>query len=122
MKKYIFWLFVIGMATFFFWPVGSDSGIYRYRHSLINRATLIGKSTDECKQELELKKEQVEAYEKAIALVDADFERMDAEIPVCPRTGQKSSLRITRDPRPELRAKINTLQEEIKVLESKVSS
>jgi chromosome segregation ATPase len=121
MKKYFFGLLLTGIAAFFFWPVGQDSGIYKYRQSVINRATLIGKSKDECKEELELKKEQVAAYEKAIAEFDADFERMNAEIPVCPRTGQKSTLRITHDPRPELRAKIETLQEEIKVLESKVS-
>ena len=121
-KKYIFLLLLIGVAAFFFWPVGKDSEICKSRRSLINRVILVGKSSDKCREELELKKAQVEAYEKAIAQVDADFERMNAEIPVCPITGKKSELNITEDPRPELRAKIQVLQEEIKVLESKVGS
>jgi len=121
MTKYIFWLIMIGLAAFFFWPVGQESAVYKYRHSAIDHATFSFKSNDECKQELELKKEQMAAYEDAIVKADEAFEKMAAEIPVCPQTGQRSPLRIKDDPRPELRAKVETLKEEIKVLESKVS-
>ena len=121
MAKYIFGLLIIGLAAFFFWPVGQDSGIYKSRQSLINRAIFIVKSRDECQEELEIKKGQLEAYEKGLEYCDAEFERMNAEIPVCPRTGQKSELRIIDDPRPDLRVKIQALEEEIKVLENKLS-
>jgi len=121
MTKYIFWMFMIGLAAFLFWQVGQESAVYKYRHSAIDRAIFAVKSNEECKQELEMKKEEMAAYEEAIVKVDEDIARMAAEIPVCPRTGQKSSLRITNDPRPELRAKIETLKVEIKVLENKTS-
>jgi hypothetical protein len=121
MTKYIFWLVLISLGAFFFWPVGQDSGVYKSRRSVIDRATFSVKSNEECKQELELKRAQVEAYEGAIVKADEAFERMAAEIPVCPRTGQRSPLIIKDDPRPELRGKIEVLKEEIKVLESKVS-
>ena len=121
MTKYIFWMFMIGLAAFFFWPVGQESAVYKYRHSAIDRAIFAVKSNEECKQELELKRAQVVAYEEAIVKADEAFERMAAEIPVCPRTGQRSPLTIKDDPRPELRTKVETLKEEIKVLEGKVS-
>jgi chaperonin cofactor prefoldin len=121
MTKYFFWVSLIGLVAFFFWPVGPESGIYKYRKAVINSATSTGKSSEECKQELELKRAQVVAYEEAIVKADEAFERMAAEIPVCPRTGQRSPLTIKDDPRPELRTKVETLKEEIKVLEGKVS-
>ncbi len=121
MAKYFFGALLIGLSVFFFWPVDQESAIYRYRHSITDSATNIGKSNDELKEELELKKAQLEAYEKGLEQAETNIQRMHDDAPVCPRTGQKAIVTITQDPRPDLRAKIDELKEEIRVLESKVS-
>ncbi len=121
MAKYFFGVLLIGMAAFFFWPVDKDSAIYKYRHSITDSAPGIGKSNDELKEELELKKAQLEAYEKGLEQADANIQHIYDDAPVCPRTGQKAIVTITQDPRPELRAKIDGLKEEIRALESKIS-
>ena len=125
MAKYIMGILLISLAAFFFWPVNKDSKIIEYRHSITskvtNSVTDIGKSNDELKEELELKKAQLEAWEKGLEQTEANIQRMYDEAPVCPRTGQKAIITLTQDPRPEIRAKIEGLREEIRVLESKVS-
>ncbi len=121
MAKYFFGALLIGLAVFFFWPVDKDSAIYGYRHSITDSATNIGKSNDELKEELELKKAQLEAYEKGLEQAETNIQHIYDDAPVCPRTGQKAIVTITHDPRPEVRAKIDQLKEEIRALESKIA-
>jgi len=47
-------------------------------------------------------------------------EKRNETAPICPKTGERLVTRLTKDPRPEVRDKIRVLEEEVRLLESKL--
>jgi len=76
--------------------------------------------SDEERQQLIInKKAELKAYEEGLQRIEEEDARLKANVGTCPITGQPNKVEMTKDPRPELRAKIETLKEEIRQLESK---
>lgn len=75
------------------------------------------KSEQEKQEFLAAKREELKAYEDALEKVEADIARM-SQVGNCPITGRPNEFRLDNDPRPELRAKIEKVKEEIRELES----
>jgi len=65
------------------------------------------------------KKAELKAYEEGLQRVDEEIERNRKNVGICPITGQPNQFVLENDPRPELRKKIEVLNQEIQQLESK---
>ncbi|MFA5074228.1 MAG: hypothetical protein WC539_10085 [Nitrospirota bacterium] len=119
MKKAILALFFI-IVIFYFLPASPDSRLSQIKSSVFGSFQSIGKSKADFREELKNKTAELEAYENALVKVEEDIRRMEANIPTCPRTGQKGTLTITQDPRPELHERINKAKEEVASLKKRI--
>ncbi len=117
MKKVIFFIFVVAVsvAAYYFWPSEPGGG----KMSVGDMVSSLGK---DYAQELALKQTELKATEDALNQVEAQIAQWDAETEkmICPQTGHKAIGHVEKDPRPELRERISTLQREIAKLELKV--
>jgi chromosome segregation ATPase len=114
MKKLLLFVF-IGMSAAYFYPAKPSSNLYKMQ----TRIKSVGKSEADYREELSYKRAELAAYEKAITDISANIERVIANGPVCPITGEKATTTVTDDPRDDLRAKCESLREEIRELEDK---
>jgi hypothetical protein len=86
------------------------------QHSPILSA--IGIPVQDKNELLSYKYEELKAYENALQQVEAQIAHDRAHVGTCPITGQPNQYILTQDPRPELQAKIDTIQGEIRRLEA----
>lgn len=122
MKKLFFLavLFIGATGALYYLPIKQDSALYGLKSFVVEKGASVKMSSADPQGEIRNKEEELRAYENAIAQIDAEDERIRADGPVCPTTGEKAISTITSDPRPELREKIQRLRSEIADLESKI--
>jgi hypothetical protein len=111
-------LLLLIAAAVWFYPAPPDSGFHRLQLQVRS----MGDSHEQEREELRGKKLELAEYERVIGEITAEDARMVENAPICPINGQKALTTMTQDPRPELRAKCDTLREEIRALEAKIGS
>ena len=116
-KKGFYLGLIVAAALLYFYPFSTDSSLYRIQSSLKS----IGKSEADYREELLSKQEELAAYEKMIEDIAIDFENAAANAPVCSKTGRQIEIKMTQDPRPELRRKCEGLRLEIQRIEEELS-
>lgn len=113
---------LVAIAGFYFFPASPDSRLSHIKSNVFGSLESIGKSKADFQEELRNKTVELEAYEQALVKVEDDIRRMEANIPTCPRTGQKGTLTITQDPRPELNERISKVKGEIAFIKNKIGN
>lgn len=105
-------LLLCALSALYFWPVQPDSGVATFRSRIFCMFEPNSKV-------LASKKAELVAYEEALQKLDEGVAKMQSEAGICPITGQPNKVTITEDPRPEIRARIDKLQAEIKSLKNR---
>lgn len=123
------WLCITGIivvASFFLWPAQPESRLYGVRNQVKDRFTSFGSvvglssSSEDDRQTIANKMAELQAYEAALQKVENDIATARANVGTCSITGQPNQFILNKDPRPEVQARIDTLKEEIRVLEKKM--
>jgi ribosomal protein L32/chaperonin cofactor prefoldin len=100
-----------------------DANLLQAQSRVVEKLRSFGKSADDVQKELEGKRSELQAYQKFLVDFDKELEAMEKRnetAPICPKTGERLVTRLTKDPRPEVRDKIRVLEEEVRLLESKL--
>lgn len=122
MKKIIF-LIIIIIAGYYFFTSSPDSRAGAFKnHALekLDSLASIGKSKADYEEELRAKTAELEAYEAGRQKMEEDFVKMEANLPTCPKTGQKAVFIEKPKVPQEVIDKIDKLKAEIAVLKTKV--
>ena len=109
-------LVMIGGASAFFFSSDSSAGLQKITTSL----KLIGKSDADLRQELYYKEANLGSLEKMIDDIGKQHENLVKNAPICPTTGRRATIKMTKDPRGELREQCKVLREEIRVLKEQL--
>lgn len=119
--KWFYVVCTIIVASLFLWPVQPESRLYVMRSQIIDHVKSIGSTVGlpDNSQEISHKKAELQAYEESLRSLDAQIESARANVGTCSITGQPNQFILGQDGRPEARAKIEQLKEEIKALENK---
>jgi chromosome segregation ATPase len=120
MKKFILLSF-IGLLALYCYPTRPDSRLSGIKNIIFASFQSTQKSDANYQEELQKKNAELKAWEDGIVKFDETIRKLEANAPICPITGQKQTLVVTKDPRPEMQEKITKLKEEIELLESKMN-
>lgn len=122
--KWIIIALIAASAVYFLLPGEPGPKFQAVRAKVVEQGKSIAKSVGspakssvENNELLANKRAELKAFEDALEKVDADIARMQSEVGICPITGQPNQFILKEDPRPEIRARIDKLKEEISQLE-----
>jgi hypothetical protein len=118
--KILFLFLLIAALAFFFVPLSPDSRLSQIKESVIGPIGSIGKSKMDYEKELQAKASELASYEEAKVKIEEDIARMEANLPTCPITGQKSTFTTRPQVPQDVLDKIDKLKAEIAVLKTKV--
>ena len=117
--KTLFCLLLISISGYYFFSAAPDSRLGQIKVSVLDSIGSIGKSKVDYEEEVRNKTAELEAYEKGRSQMEADFVKMEADLPTCPITGQKSVFTTKPQVPAEVIERIDKLKAEIAVLKTK---
>jgi hypothetical protein len=100
-------------------PASADLSWGGLQKSVSRNLDTFGKSKAQLEEMVGYKVGELEAYQHTLEQVEAEIRRWESE--TCPTTGEKSIVTLTEDPRPEMYAHIQELEEDIAFLQEKIA-
>ncbi|MEN8133999.1 MAG: hypothetical protein ABFS18_00495 [Thermodesulfobacteriota bacterium] len=121
--KYFFIILFTVLSVFSLWPTQPESQVYAGQFfdqwkSFQRTIELSFKSEQDIKELLSNKKAEQQVYVDTLEKIDETIAQMESEVGICEITGLPNEFILEEDPRPEIQAKIDKLEEEIRLLEN----